>query len=346
MGAGPFVAVGGGVMGLVLLVVVILGGSSQDSAASTGCAPPAPGVAVNTALPVQNIATFGPAQLTNAVAIINAGKALALSARDQTIGVMTAIGESSLTVVDHGDVAGPDSRGLFQQRANGAWGTLADRMDPTTSATSYFKALAGVAGRDSMEPTLVAHTVQRNADPYYYAQYWDVAVAIVTQLAGVPIQGISAGTGAIPCTAAAPVGGAVTATGWVRPNTGPFTSGFGMRVNPVTGVYKLHAGIDFAGPCDSPILAAAAGVVVDVTYSAGGGHTIVVDNGGGTTTAYLHMFAAGVMATIGEQVTAGTQIGKVGSDGNSTGCHLHFEVHQQGQPIDPAPFLTSKGVAV
>jgi hypothetical protein len=137
-----------------------------------------------TNLPAQRIGAYGPQQLANAAAIINAGKAMGLSVRDQTIGVMTAIGESSLTVADHGDTAGPDSRGLFQQRANGAWGSLADRMNPTTSATSFFTALAGVKGRDAMAPTLVAHAVQRNADPQHYAKSWDAAVAIVTQLTG------------------------------------------------------------------------------------------------------------------------------------------------------------------
>jgi hypothetical protein len=121
-------------------------------------------------------------QLTNAASIIRAGQAMGLSVRDQTIGVMTALGESSLTVVDHGDVAGPDSRGLFQQRDNGAWGSLADRMDPTTSATSFFTALATVPGRDAMTPTAVAHAVQRNADPNHYAKYWDTAVSIVARV--------------------------------------------------------------------------------------------------------------------------------------------------------------------
>ena len=121
-------------------------------------------------------------QLANAASIIRAGQAMGLSVRDQTIGVMTALGESSLRVVDHGDVAGPDSRGLFQQRDNGAWGSLAQRMNPTASATSFFTALARVPGRDAMTPTAVAHAVQRNADPDHYTKYWDTAVAIVSRV--------------------------------------------------------------------------------------------------------------------------------------------------------------------
>ncbi len=149
---------------------------TKQSASTTGVDP--------TALRVQQVGAYGSEQLSNAAAIIKAGQKLGLSIWDQTIGVMTAIGESSLRVVDHGDTAGPDSRGLFQQRANGAWGTYTDRMNPTVSATSFFTALAGVQGRDSVAPTIVAHTVQRNADPQHYTKYWDDAVAIVSGLTG------------------------------------------------------------------------------------------------------------------------------------------------------------------
>jgi len=155
---------------------VLAGEVTKQTGSTTGVDP--------TTLRVQQVGTYGSEQLTNAAAIIKAGQALGLSVRDQTIGVMTAIGESSLRVVDHGDAAGPDSRGLFQQRANGAWGSYADRMNPTTSATSFFTALAGIQGRDSVSPTIVAHTVQRNADPQHYAKYWDDAVAIVSGLTG------------------------------------------------------------------------------------------------------------------------------------------------------------------
>ncbi len=155
-----------------VLASQLVGAATSASASGTTAPEPA------------RIGRFGAAQVANAAAIIKAGKAMGLSVRDQTIGVMTAIGESSLQVLDHGDTAGPDSRGLFQQRANGAWGSLADRMDPTTSATSFFTALTRVQGRDSMTPTAVAHQVQRNADPQYYAKYWDDAVAVVAALKG------------------------------------------------------------------------------------------------------------------------------------------------------------------
>lgn len=129
-------------------------------------------------------------QLVNAAAIITAGAGMDLSARDQTIGVMTAMGESTLEVIDRGDAAGPDSRGLFQQRANGAWGSYKDRMDPVRSAEMFFEKLADIKDRDDMKPTQVAHTVQRNADPYHYEPYWRDAKAVVEALSGVAAEGI------------------------------------------------------------------------------------------------------------------------------------------------------------
>ena len=105
-----------------------------------------------------------------------------LSVNGQMISVMVALGESGLRVLDTGDGAGPDSRGLFQQRDNGAWGSYADRMDPTTSATNFIKALKGVAGWELLEPTIAGNRVQRNADPYHYQKYWPEAVKLVQAL--------------------------------------------------------------------------------------------------------------------------------------------------------------------
>ncbi|GAB3205317.1 hypothetical protein SAMN02745673_00925 [Marinactinospora thermotolerans DSM 45154] len=130
-------------------------------------------------------AGWGGEQLVNAAIIMNVAADMGLSLRDQTIGVMTAMGESSLRVIDHGDSAGPDSRGLFQQRDNGAWGSYEDRMDPARSARMFFEQLEKVDGRDDMEPTLAAHEVQRNADPYHYAPYWEDASDVVEALSGV-----------------------------------------------------------------------------------------------------------------------------------------------------------------
>ncbi|TPW78048.1 hypothetical protein [Schumannella soli] len=121
------------------------------------------------------------AQLTNAAHIMNAATALGLDTAGQTIGVMTAMGESSLRILDHGDTAGPDSRGLFQQRDN--WGTLAQRMDPEQSATLFFTKLKTITGWEQLAPSLAAHKVQNNADPDHYTRYYQSAAAVVQALA-------------------------------------------------------------------------------------------------------------------------------------------------------------------
>ncbi|MCL2090923.1 MAG: M15 family metallopeptidase [Micrococcales bacterium] len=129
------------------------------------------------------VAGYDHEQLLNAAYILQAGRDLGLSGRDQTIGVMTALGESSLRVIDYGDEAGPDSRGLFQQRDNGAWGTYEERMDPYISATNFFEALMEISDRNSLTPTEAAHRVQRSADPYHYNSFWPPAADIVAGLA-------------------------------------------------------------------------------------------------------------------------------------------------------------------
>lgn len=184
-------------------------GSADTGHALTSCSPAGLDIvqaaaATSDTSPVGTLpASIGPfkgTQITNAAHIITAGKALSLDARSQTIAVMTAIGESTLIVVDHGDQAGPDSRGLFQQRAGGAWGTYADRMNPQISATNFYKALQQVPGWQFMAPTLAAHAVQHNADPYHYERYWSDAVQVVATLSGDPNLASKLPTaGGLPC---------------------------------------------------------------------------------------------------------------------------------------------------
>lgn len=143
--------------------------------------PAVPSVTVDRwVVPAGPVAGFCQTQLVNAAQVLRASQAFDLSVHGEEIGVMTAIGESSLRNIDYGDTAGPDSRGIFQQRGN--YGALADRMDPYTAALAFFQRMRGVANWESLPPTVVAHTVQRNADPDYYAQYWDAAVTVVDAL--------------------------------------------------------------------------------------------------------------------------------------------------------------------
>jgi hypothetical protein len=130
------------------------------------------------------VAGYCQPQLVNAAAIINAGRSTGVDKRIQSIGVMTAIGESGLRNLNYGDAVGPDSRGLFQQRSN--WGTLKQRMTPFTAARRFFIRLLGVPGWNHLTPTQAAHAVQRNADPGYYAQFYDRAQVIVAALTAAP----------------------------------------------------------------------------------------------------------------------------------------------------------------
>lgn len=173
--------------GLIMLVV-LLGGGEQPASAND-CTPAGASDVDTEDLPAEAVAGYSGEQLTNAALIVNAGKALDLDVKGQTIGVMTAMGESGLRVLDRGDGAGPDSRGLFQQRDNGAWGSYEDRMDPTTSATNFFEALLDVQGWESLSPTEAAHKVQRNADPFHYERYWKDAIDVVAAVAD--IEGLS-----------------------------------------------------------------------------------------------------------------------------------------------------------
>jgi hypothetical protein len=474
-----------------LFLALLLGiAFASDATSQPVCNPAGSAVAVDpTGVPAGPIAGYNHEQLTNAAYVMLAAQKLGLTVRDQTIGVMTAMGESSLIILDRGDAVGPDSRGLFQQRDNGAWGSYSDRMDPFISSTNFFKKEMTVAGREAMDPSLVAHAVQANADPYHYTPYWDPAQTVVQALGGVkaqagptssgsaaqpqtnsiyatagmrpqtvivantlgqmfhlktiggyrpnsgpyddPVYGHATGlaidfmindipdgkatgdalaqylqqhadelgvqyviwyqhiwsparadegwrpmtdrgsptqnhmdhvhlslngkgSGSVPpgggttaCPAAGGTGqvGDVTQSGWAAPAHGPITSPFGPRVNPVTHVAGIHTGIDIGAACEAPIYAANSGAVVQAGPSSGYGNLITIDHGSGVETRYGHMFDNGLLVKVGDQVKAGQQIARVGTYGNSTGCHLHFEVRQNGSFVDPQVFLTKVGVS-
>jgi murein DD-endopeptidase MepM/ murein hydrolase activator NlpD len=111
------------------------------------------------------------------------------------------------------------------------------------------------------------------------------------------------------------------------------TSGFGMRHHPIQGYNKMHKGIDFGAPTGTPIFAAGDGVVSRAGWFSGFGKYVSIKHGGTYATAYGHMSQIAVRA--GQRVRQGQVIGRVGSTGNSTGPHLHFEVLQSGVQINP-----------
>ena len=108
---------------------------------------------------------------------------------------------------------------------------------------------------------------------------------------------------------------------------------YGMRTHPITGVYKLHTGVDLRASSGTPIFAANSGKVITSTYNTAYGNYVVIDHGGGVATLYAHMTKRLVKA--GDTVQQGKQIGTVGSTGYSTGPHLHYEIIKDGDYIDP-----------
>jgi murein DD-endopeptidase MepM/ murein hydrolase activator NlpD len=128
-------------------------------------------------------------------------------------------------------------------------------------------------------------------------------------------------------------------TGWAHPMPGSeTTSCFGPRWG------TQHAGLDLAAAEGTPVYAVGAGTVVDSGWLYSGyGISVLVDHGDGTLTHYAHLREALVSA--GDAVTAGQQIGGEGSTGDSTGPHLHFEVHAgMWNQIDPGPWMAARGV--
>nr|WP_281497349.1 peptidoglycan DD-metalloendopeptidase family protein [Ornithinimicrobium sp. F0845] len=105
----------------------------------------------------------------------------------------------------------------------------------------------------------------------------------------------------------------------------------------------MHAGVDLVSqPPGGKVVAASAGTVTAAQFSSGGGNTVTIEHGGGISTRYLHL-AHPSSLSVGDQVHIGQQVGIEGSTGDSTGSHLHFEVHSGGEPIDPVPFMLERG---
>ncbi len=121
------------------------------------------------------------------------------------------------------------------------------------------------------------------------------------------------------------------------PVPGPVTSAFGYRIHPITGISRLHAGIDLAGSSGQNIRAAGSGTVILAGWYGGYGNTVVIDHGGGLSTLYAHQ--SGVNVSRGQTVSTGDVIGFVGSTGFSTGPHLHFETREFGTPVNPMGYL-------
>ena len=317
------------VLASVLGLVVVLGpadGPSYD------CATP-PG----TVLPVSATDEhFDAEQLANARTIIAVGKAANVPAYGWVIALATAMQESGLRNLPYGD---RDSLGLFQQRPSMGWGTPAQVMDPVYASTKFFERLVAVPGWLSMPVTRAAQAVQRSGLPDAYADREAAARRLVERLA--PEVDVALLVTTDNCF-----------VGTEGPVVVPLPPGTYRDEHNYGGTSAhwaaTHTGDDLAAPCGTPVLAATAGVVV---IESGSGWTwsgrwlVKIQTApGALTTWYGHMQVLTVNP--GQRVQAGQQIGEVGSLGNATGCHLHFEVHPHGggyleDQIDPAAWLAA-----
>jgi murein DD-endopeptidase MepM/ murein hydrolase activator NlpD len=124
----------------------------------------------------------------------------------------------------------------------------------------------------------------------------------------------------------------------MMPVSAPFNaSGFGRRVDPFTGQWAMHEGIDFLADAGSPVAAAAGGVVVFAGFHPQYGYVIDIDHGNDLVTRYAH--CSKLLVKEGDVVARGRKIAETGSTGRSTGPHLHFEVRFRGAAQNPAKFL-------
>jgi len=133
-------------------------------------------------------------------------------------------------------------------------------------------------------------------------------------------------------------------SGMTMPANGPITSYFGNRYHPILHFTRFHAGVDIGASWGSPIVAAGDGQVVGAGWAGGYGREVQIAHGGGLVSLYGHM--SEIVASPGSFVRRGQLIGYVGSSGLSTGPHLHFEVRQSGQPVNPLSVRFTTAVQV
>lgn len=344
------------VLSLGFVVVVLDDGGTPAQAAASCAAPGTSAVSTDQPVPGSSVAGFDAAQMKNAAAIMKAASDLGLPVAAQLIGVQAAIGESTLRVIDFGDSAGPDSRGLFQQRDS--WGPYADRMDPAKSSALFFKALQRVEGWESLEPTIALNRTQRNADPNHYTQFRAKATEIVKALGGEAAAMVDP-SGVCPGEGNQIVGD--LAGKWVKalPDA-VMTSGYGPRPAPpgtAGGVLaNFHYGIDFSTPGQAgTILAITDMKIVKIRNLEGMFGTGVTGQtlDGKLTIGMYHMEAGSLKVKEGDTVAAGTPLGTEGATGNVSGRHLHMEFYAGALPnpmipinatIDPTPILKEKGI--
>jgi murein DD-endopeptidase MepM/ murein hydrolase activator NlpD len=303
-----------------------------------------------------SVSSLGSDQMHNAAVIIRVGQQMQVPPRGWVIAIATSLQEARLRNLPNlGKSNDHDSVGLFQQRTSQGWGSVQQIMDPEYSSRKFYEHLLTVKNWESRSLTDAAQTVQRSAFPDAYAKHEPLASQVVNAITG----GGARAVGALPnlrCTAV----GEVSASGWTVPVKGTIVSGFRTASRPT------HQGVDIAVPKGTAVHAAAAGTVIKMRCNAiapdgsdwgcyrdgspnirGCGWYVDILHAGSFVTRYCHMVTQ-PLVSVGQQVAPGQQIGLSGSTGNSSGPHLHFETHVNGDSskngaVDPVRFMQDVG---
>ncbi|WP_436525699.1 M23 family metallopeptidase [Actinoplanes sp. HUAS TT8] len=297
---------------------------------------------------------YGAQQVRNAAVIINVGAKLKMPPRAWVIAVATAMQESRLSNLGNlGSRNDHDSLGLFQQRPSSGWGTPKEIQNPEYAATKFYEKLKTISGWEDMSLTRAAQAVQISAYPDAYAKHEPAATQIVNMLAHGAANAVGNSL-SMSCAGA----GQIAASGWTVPVKAEVGSGFRSPERP------NHQGVDLIVSRYTPIVAAASGIVsvvkcdedfkgrktcnVDGYPGKGGcGWMVEIQHAGNVMTRYCHMVQK-PFVTVNQKVIAGQVIGKVGTSGNSSGPHLHFEVHYNNDrssagATNPVPFMQKQG---
>lgn len=171
-----------------------------------------------------------------------------------------------------------------------------------------------------------------------------IAAVTFTPLIAIPFAVVGAGAG----VSAAGSGTLPAVEGdWGYPLARGYTKGRGYGWGPVAGCAYCpsdHGGYDMAQGCGSTIFAAGPGKVTTAGTYYDYGNTVLIDHGDGLITLYGHMQWGSLRVDVGDPVTAGTPLGAEGNTGRSFGCHLHFEIRNNGARLDPEPFMAARGL--
>jgi murein DD-endopeptidase MepM/ murein hydrolase activator NlpD len=339
---------GGGITAVML--GGFFGGNSNQSAFGCGSA-----VIIDPGGKLPTVTGLGDEQIHNAAVIISVGQQLKVPPRGWVIAIATALQESSLVNLgDLGDRNDHDSLGLFQQRPSAGWGTPEQIMDPKYSSTKFYQKLLTIPGWEQLPLTEAAQRVQISAFPDAYADDEPRATLVVNLLANGAARA-AGGSADLRCAAI----GEISAAGWTQPVRGKVVSEFRPPSRPT------HYGVDIAANRRTVIHAASAGVVVQMRCDAhlngvfygcdrdgspevkGCGWYVDIMHANQVMTRYCHMIQRPDVVA-GQSVTAGQPIGLSGTSGNSSGPHVHFEVHLNGDhtnngAIDPVGFMREVG---